>query len=234
MMIWDTLGTSKQFTRSRKSWGDDPSSTVESVGNGIVCSIWKPEPSLLILVIRLWPLTGPSGREPSIVSEGNGQNVSNGTGAVWRRLFPISEVSYMAAMIEEGEGADGRESAEVRMKLVLLGNCAQQRSDQLEFHRLSIDPVTREVEVDGHGVELTRREFEPLYLLMRHQRQIFTRSQLLDCVWGWDFCIDESTVTVHISRLRHKLSRGENDLDFIQTVWGVGYKFEPPNGRVQL
>ena len=72
----------------------------------------------------------------------------------------------------------------------------------------------------------TRLEFDLLYHFARHPRQVFKRNQLLDEVWGYEYFGDASTVTVHIRRLREKIEPDPSQPTFIQTVWGVGYKFE--------
>jgi DNA-binding response OmpR family regulator len=92
---------------------------------------------------------------------------------------------------------------------------------------LQIDPRTRLVVVAGKECALTAKEFDLLYLLARHPRQVFTRDQLLDRVWGLTEYIDPSTVTVHIHRLREKIELDPANPLHIQTVWGVGYRFEP-------
>jgi DNA-binding response OmpR family regulator len=97
----------------------------------------------------------------------------------------------------------------------------------LSFDGLSIDPLSRAVRVDNSDVELTAREFDMLYLLARHPRQVFTREQLLDRVWGGAQYIDPGTVTVHVRRLREKLELDPSHPTRLLTVWGVGYKFEP-------
>ena len=92
---------------------------------------------------------------------------------------------------------------------------------------LTIDPATREVEVDGRAVSLTAREFELLLFLARHPRQVFTRGQLLQRVWEYTWLGDTSTVTVHTRRLREKVEDNPSDPQRIQTVYGVGYRFVP-------
>lgn len=98
----------------------------------------------------------------------------------------------------------------------------------VEFGGLFLDPRSRSVSVNGEGVALTAKEFDLLWFLLRHPRQVFTRQQLLDKVWGYEFFGDESTVTVHVRRLREKLEPNPSKPSYIQTVWGVGYKFEAP------
>ena len=97
----------------------------------------------------------------------------------------------------------------------------------LEFEGLRIDPKTHLVQVQGKEESLTVKEFDLLWLLARHPRQVFGREQLLDRVWGTTDYVDPSTVTVHVRRLREKIELDPSNPRHIQTVWGVGYKFEP-------
>jgi len=97
----------------------------------------------------------------------------------------------------------------------------------LVFDDLCIDPKTRLVEVSGEEKTLTAKEFDLLWILARHPRQVFNRDQLLDLVWGLTEYVDPSTVTVHVRRLREKIEPDPSTPRHIQTVWGVGYKFEP-------
>jgi two-component system, OmpR family, response regulator ResD len=92
---------------------------------------------------------------------------------------------------------------------------------------IMLRPDTHQVEVDGKACELTAKEFELLWLFMRHPRQVFTRDQLLDQVWGFSDFIDASTVTVHIHRLREKIEHDPTKPARLVTVWGVGYRLEP-------
>jgi two-component system response regulator ResD len=95
----------------------------------------------------------------------------------------------------------------------------------LRFGELVIDPGGRKVRLDGDDVALTQREFELLLFLARHPGQAFTRNQLMDHVWRYSFYTDTSTVTVHIRRLRTKLEAVPEQPRWIETVWGVGYRF---------
>lgn len=97
----------------------------------------------------------------------------------------------------------------------------------LSFENLSIDPRSRVVKVRNEEVELTAKEFDMLYLLARHPKQVFTREQLLERVWGGSQYIDPGTVTVHVRRLREKIEEDASQPARLLTVWGVGYKFEP-------
>ncbi len=117
-----------------------------------------------------------------------------------------------------------------RVKAVMRRSSAgEAESDTpVAFGPLHLDPRSRSVSVDDKDVSLTAKEFDLLWFLMRHPRQVFKRQQLLDKIWGYEFYGDESTVTVHVRRLREKLEPNPSKPSFIQTVWGVGYKFEIP------
>lgn len=97
----------------------------------------------------------------------------------------------------------------------------------LSFDDLTINPRSRVVTVGNLPVELTAKEFDMLYLMAQHPRQVFTREQLLERVWGGALYIDPGTVTVHIRRLREKIESDPSQPTRLLTVWGVGYKFEP-------
>lgn len=95
----------------------------------------------------------------------------------------------------------------------------------LQLDGLRIDPGERTVRLDGHEVALTPREFDLLWFMASHPGIVFSRVQLMDQVWQLSSCNDNSTVTVHIRRLRAKIERDPDDPELIQTVWGVGYRF---------
>ncbi|MGH2842872.1 MAG: winged helix-turn-helix domain-containing protein, partial [Solirubrobacteraceae bacterium] len=95
----------------------------------------------------------------------------------------------------------------------------------LRFEDLELDLEDRAVRRDGATVELTPREFDLLAFFARHPGQTFTRDQLMERVWQFAFFLDTSTVTVHIRRLRAKLEADPAQPRFIQTVWGIGYRF---------
>ena len=90
---------------------------------------------------------------------------------------------------------------------------------------LTIDPNTREATVWDAPVTLTAREFDLLYHLASRPRQVFTRDQLMQAVWGYAFSAETSTVTVHMRRLREKIEEDPAQPRYLQTVWGVGYRF---------
>ncbi len=102
----------------------------------------------------------------------------------------------------------------------------QETDDLLTFPNLTVSLVRYEVTYKGKPVEMPPKELEVLYFLASHPNMVFTREQLLERVWGYDFYGDSRTVDVHIKRLREKLVGCENYGWEIHTVWRVGYKFE--------
>ena len=100
-------------------------------------------------------------------------------------------------------------------------------AETLRFGALRISARTRVVDRDGVDLRLTAREFDLLLYLARNASQVFSRDQLLDAVWDYDFAGDPGTVTVHMRRLREKIEEDAGRPRYLKTVWGVGYKFEP-------
>ena len=96
---------------------------------------------------------------------------------------------------------------------------------KLEYDKLIINLDSYELIVDGKKVDTPPKEMELLYHLAASPNRVYTRNQLLDEVWGFDYFGDSRTVDVHIKRLREKLE-GVSDKWSLKTVWGVGYKFE--------
>ena len=116
-----------------------------------------------------------------------------------------------------------------RVKAVLrraAPNETETEKDMLSFPGLTISLEKYEVHYQGRLIEMPPKELEVLYYLASHKNRVFTRSQLLEQVWGFDFYGDSRTVDVHIKRLREKLQDSESLGWQIRTVWGVGYKFE--------
>ena len=100
----------------------------------------------------------------------------------------------------------------------------------LEFPRLVIDHKARKVEVDKHEINMTPKEFNLLYYLASSPGRVFTREQILEDIWGYDFFGDLRTVDTHVKKLREKLGR-DSGPDYLSTVWGVGYKFEVQDAK---
>ena len=115
--------------------------------------------------------------------------------------------------------------ARVHAVLRRMGEEGQSTEKKLSFDKLIINLDSYELLVDGKRVDTPPKELELLYHLASAPNRVFTRNQLLDAVWGFDYFGDSRTVDVHIKRLREKLE-GVSDQWSLKTVWGVGYKFE--------
>lgn len=111
-----------------------------------------------------------------------------------------------------------------RIQAVLRRTGITKMDSHLQIGKIVIDRLARNVLVDGTSISLTLKEFELLVCFVDHQSQALSREQLLDLVWGMDYIGSLRTVDTHIKTLRMKLGVG----DYIQTVWGIGYKFEVP------
>jgi DNA-binding response OmpR family regulator len=122
---------------------------------------------------------------------------------------------------------------EVVMRVKAVLRRGQQSSDEAKSNEqivsagnLSINPNSRTVHLGDKSIMLTAKEFDLLFFLAENPEQVFTRNQLLNQVWGYEFYGDDSTITVHIHRLREKIEPDPNKPTYIHTVWGVGYRFE--------
>ncbi len=116
-----------------------------------------------------------------------------------------------------------------RIKAVMRRYEQDEGEPRLVFDNLSIDKQSYNITVKGQKMEIPPKEIELLYFLASSPNRVFTRAQLLDDVWGFDYFGDTRTVDVHVKRLREKL-QGVSDQWEIKTVWGVGYKFELQEG----
>ena len=105
------------------------------------------------------------------------------------------------------------------------GTSPEKKARRLVFDKLTIDMDAFELTVDGKKIDTPPKEMELLYYLASSPNRVYTRNQLLDEVWGFDYFGDSRTVDVHVKRLREKLE-GISEQWCLKTVWGVGYKFE--------
>jgi len=116
-----------------------------------------------------------------------------------------------------------------RVKAVLRRSASQNHSTptlkEVSFDKLAINLTNYELKVDGKAVDTPPKELELIYHLASNPNRVYTRDQLLDEVWGFEYYGDSRTVDVHVKRLREKLE-GVSDKWELKTVWGVGYKFE--------
>jgi two-component system response regulator ResD len=116
----------------------------------------------------------------------------------------------------------------VRVKAVLRrATTGAPKAERIEVGRLAIDSATRELRRDGDVVRLTAMEFDLLWFLASHPRRVFSREQLMESVWGYHATFDTGTVTVHVRRLREKIEDEPSAPRHLETVWGVGYRFQP-------
>jgi two-component system, OmpR family, response regulator ResD len=197
-------------------------STAED-GPSAVASATANRPDLVVLDIRLPGLDGlevmrrlhehADERVPVILLTAKGEEsdrlVGLGRGAddyVVKPFSPLELVARVDAVLRRTEARPGAH-------------------EPMRFDGLEIDPRARRVFVTGREVDLTAREFDLLQFLAGHPDQVFSRDQLMDRVWDLPLYDDTTTVTVHVRRLRAKIEADASKPEWIQTVWGVGYRF---------
>ena len=112
-----------------------------------------------------------------------------------------------------------------RVDALSQGSSASKEVEEIQVDGLKIDPVRRRVFVDEKEVDLTAREFDLLWHFASHRGRVFSRAKLLDAVWGYNHEGYEHTVNTHINRLRNKIEADPAEPRYVQTVWGVGYRF---------
>ena len=115
--------------------------------------------------------------------------------------------------------------ARIRAVLRRSSNTEEEEHKEIRYDKLSINLTNYELKVDDKVVDTPPKELELLYCLASNPNKVFTRDQLLDKVWGFEYYGDSRTVDVHVKRIREKID-GVSDKWEIRTVWGVGYKFE--------
>jgi DNA-binding response OmpR family regulator len=106
----------------------------------------------------------------------------------------------------------------------------EEEGSEIHYRDLTIDVRKRRVELEGNLVELTAKEFDLLVYFARHPGRVYTRSELLDRVWGYAHDSYQHTVNSHINRLRAKIEKDPAHPEYVLTVWGVGYKFNDAAG----
>lgn len=116
--------------------------------------------------------------------------------------------------------------ARVRAVLRRLGAQEPANAQTLSYANLYINLEEYAVQINGEEVPLTKKEIELLWTLAKNSTKVFSRDNLLDSIWGYDYFGDSRTVDSHIKRLRAKLDKYEHPLWEIKTIWGVGYRFE--------
>ena len=196
--------------------------TVETRGDDAVAAFQKNPPSLMLLDIMLPGMDGLQvcrtirqiSTIPIIMLSAKDETFDKVLG------LELGADDYITKPFE------GKELV-ARVKAVLRRSSpGESEKDTLSFPGLTISLEKYEVHYQGKLLEMPPKELEVLYFLAAHQNRVFTREQLLEQVWGFDFFGDSRTVDVHIKRLREKLQDSEALGWTIRTVWGVGYKFE--------
>lgn len=202
----------RQARTGREAWR----ALQEKLPTLVVLDLMLPEMDGLEIMRRLRQEI--SSDIPVIMLTARGQEVDRVYGLemgaddyVTKPFSPIELVARVKAVLRRVKGAAGGSRDE----------------QPLHYTNLVIDPTARTLEVAGATVDLTATEFNLLWFLMSHPRQVFSRSQLLENVWGFSDYVDPGTVTVHIRRLREKIEQDPSQPHWLLTVWGVGYKFEP-------
>jgi DNA-binding response OmpR family regulator len=99
-------------------------------------------------------------------------------------------------------------------------------ADMLSIGELEINTMNHTVALNGHEIKLPKKEYELLLFLAKHPNRVFSRDELIEMIWGWDFEGEDRVVDLYIKRLRSKLSKAGNQTIAIKTVWGVGYQLE--------
>ncbi|UOY91860.1 response regulator transcription factor [Ectobacillus sp. JY-23] len=107
----------------------------------------------------------------------------------------------------------------------LAGSGSVQQSNSIYVHGITIDKAARRVYIHNEEVPFTTKEFELLTFFVLHPNQVLSKTQLFESIWGYDSAGDVSTVTVHIRKLREKIERDPAHPQYIETLWGAGYRF---------
>ncbi len=116
-----------------------------------------------------------------------------------------------------------RSQAQIRRYVKFSHN---ESSNVLTTKNLTLNQDDMIVKVNGEKIKLTHKEYEILLLLLKYPKKVFTKKNLYETIWGEDFFVDENTLNVHISNIRNKIQEFDGENDYIETVWGVGFKMK--------
>jgi len=114
---------------------------------------------------------------------------------------------------------------QIHEMLLSTGEAGAAKDECMEIHDLKIYALSRRVYLHDREIFMTNKEYELLYFLACNPNIVFSKETLFDRVWGMDAAGDTSTVTVHINRIREKIEKDTNNPEYIETVWGAGYRF---------
>lgn len=195
---------------------------IAEAANGVEgMKLWKTEkPDMLLLDVMMpvmdgWAVCKEIRAEsdiPIIMLTAKGETVDRVNG------LEMGADDYIVKPLEMREVV-------ARVRAVMRRMASEETPDKISFDNLVIDKQGYDLIIGGKRVDAPPKEIELLYFLASNPNHVFTRAQLLDDVWGFDYYGDTRTVDVHVKRLREKLE-GVSDKWELKTVWGVGYKFE--------
>lgn len=123
------------------------------------------------------------------------------------------------------EEVSARVYSNIRRYMEFSGSCSS-KTESLSYKDMTLDKETKEVKVNNNIVSLTAREFAILELLISHPKKVFTKANLFESVWGDEYLGDDNTVNVHMSNLRTKLLKANSKEEYIETIWGMGYRLK--------
>ena len=191
-------------------------------GEAAVAAFEKEKPDLVVLDIMMPGIDGwevcrrvrAAGNTPVIMLTAKGETFDKVLG------LELGADDYVVKPFEAKELV-----ARIKAVLRRCAPAAQDTEGVISYENLSVDLSRYELKVRGKVVDAPPKELELLYYLASHPNRVFTRDQLLDEVWGFEYYGDSRTIDVHVKRLREKLD-GASSQWGLKTLWGVGYKFE--------
>lgn len=139
------------------------------------------------------------------------------------RALNLGADDYMTKPFSMGEFV-ARVKGHIKIYEKLSGN--GKKTNVINVHNLTIDKDDRRVFVNGKELGFTQREYELLLFMAENPNRVFSKDMLFEKIWGFDALSDTTTVTVHVSKIRDKIEADPAKPQFIETVWGVGYRFK--------
>jgi two-component system response regulator ResD len=196
--------------------------TVANDGEAALASYEKDKPGMVLLDVMMPKMDGweacrrirKLGDTPVIMLTAKGETFDKVLG------LELGADDYIVKPFDTKEVV-----ARIKAVLRRCGDKAEEKNGVLEYDNLRLDMNSYELRIKGQVVEAPPKELELLNCLASHPNRVYTRDQLLDEVWGFEYYGDSRTIDVHVKRLREKLADASEQWE-LKTVWGVGYKFE--------